>query len=260
MAVRITHQNNSDGHDGAYVYRSTSPMDPQNLPAPIADEAPATGATFEYIDNTALADGTYYYRTQDHEAGSASVVSDEVSITLATDYAGASLGDPIGGGYYAGTITYADARQFHIIVADVAADISGLQWRESRSGTAGTDDLDDGVANTQSIETVGIELHPAAEHCVNYSSGGYGDWYLGSINEVTLLFDNLDPATTTATNFQTGGPQAFTPGEAGELYWSSTENTSTTAKAYAFYDGGISGSQNKDDLNDRTRPIRRVPV
>ncbi len=82
MAVRITHLNNSDGHDGTYVYRSTSPMDPQNLPAPIADAPAATGATFEYIDNDTLAAGTYYYRTQDHEAGQVSTVSDEETVAV----------------------------------------------------------------------------------------------------------------------------------------------------------------------------------
>ncbi len=72
MAVRITHINNSSGHDGTYVYRSTSPMDPQNLPAPIADEPPATGATFEYIDSGAADPGDYYYRRPRRRASVAS--------------------------------------------------------------------------------------------------------------------------------------------------------------------------------------------
>lgn len=87
MALRITHTNNSDGHDGTYVYRSTATMDPQNLPAPIADEAPvALGEAFEYIDNATTADGTYYFRTQDHQGGDVSAVSAEASITLVSSY------------------------------------------------------------------------------------------------------------------------------------------------------------------------------
>lgn len=83
MAVRITHTNNSDGHDGTFVYRSTSTMDPQALPAPIADEPPvALGAVFEYIDSDLLADNIYHYRTQDHEGGQVSAVSDEISIQV----------------------------------------------------------------------------------------------------------------------------------------------------------------------------------
>lgn len=83
MAVRITHTNNSDGHDGTFVYRSTSPMDPQALPTPIADEPPvALGVVFEFIDNESLSDDTYFYRTQDHEGGQVSTVSGEVSIAI----------------------------------------------------------------------------------------------------------------------------------------------------------------------------------
>ena len=58
MAVRITHTNNSQGHDGAYVYRSTSPMDPQALPAPICpaplNEAEVSGPSRLEPDGTVV--------------------------------------------------------------------------------------------------------------------------------------------------------------------------------------------------------------
>lgn len=84
MAVRLTWTNNSSGHDGTYVYRSTSPMDPQALPAPIAD-LPA--GSEEYVDGETSA-YTYYYRVQDHEGGQLSAVSDPVQIVDGIIHAG----------------------------------------------------------------------------------------------------------------------------------------------------------------------------
>lgn len=80
MPVRLVWQDNNTSEEGHRVYRSTSPMDPNNLPAPLA----ALGVDVtEYIDDTVTADVTYYYRVSAYK-GAAESVSSEVEI-LASD-------------------------------------------------------------------------------------------------------------------------------------------------------------------------------
>lgn len=59
MAVRLTWGDTNSIEEGHRVYRSTSPIDPHALPAPLAT-LPA-GST-EYVDSTAAPSTTYYYR------------------------------------------------------------------------------------------------------------------------------------------------------------------------------------------------------
>lgn len=245
MAVRITHTNNSSGHDGTYVYRSTSPMDPQALPAPIADAPPvAQGATFEYIDTESLADGTYYYRTQDHEGGQVSAVSDEQSITLAPDYASAQIGDEIGGGIYLGTITYADQRQFHLIAGLLSSRIDETIWGSTASDY-GITDPDDGLANHQSALAQGGG--PAFDYCESYSNSGFSDWYLGARNENALM----DALYNTAEF----------PASPTELPWSSTEVSTDSGRAWVRrLEDGVEFEVPKNSTSRYVRPVRRVAV
>ena len=76
MAVRLTWQDNNASEDGHKVYRSTSTMDPEALPAAL--DTLAADVT-EYVDNTAVAGTTYYYRVSAYK-GAVEAVSDEVSI------------------------------------------------------------------------------------------------------------------------------------------------------------------------------------
>lgn len=59
MAVRLTWGDTNSIEEGHRVYRSTSPIDPHALPAPLAT-LPA-GST-EYVDSTVAPSTTYYYR------------------------------------------------------------------------------------------------------------------------------------------------------------------------------------------------------
>lgn len=86
---------------------------------------------------------------------------------------GTAIGDFVYGGYYAGNLLI-EGTTYALLVADVSADITGAdsRWKTSNTSTAGTDHLTDGVANTNAMIAAGIELHPAANHCVNYDGGG----------------------------------------------------------------------------------------
>lgn len=96
-----------------------------------------------------------------------------------------------------------------------------------------------GKSNTKKLIN-SSKSFPAAKVCVEYTYGGYSDWFLPSRDELDLMYENL------ARN------------EIGSLtnvsYWSSSEYDSHYAWEQVFYDG----SQNRysRDSNLYVRPIR----
>tara|TARA_R110002126_G_scaffold279250_2_gene426084 strand:- start:944 stop:1609 length:666 start_codon:yes stop_codon:yes gene_type:complete len=125
----------------------------------------------------------------------------------------AVLGEPWGGGYFAGYISHtADGSVTHaLIVAPRATGATGssytlttlLQWKTATTTTTGTTSPFDGAANTAAMVTAGIADHPAANFCVGLSIGGFSDWYLPSRYELDIAYFNLKP-TTTANNTSWG--------------------------------------------------------
>lgn len=169
---------------------------------------------------------------------------------------GNTIGEPLGGGFYAGDIEI-DGQWYKLIIADVSADITGAnsRWKTTNTSTAGTDHLTDGVANTNAMIAVGIELHPAANHCVNYNGGGYTDWYMPAKDELNVIYQNLGfNRPDCPSNFQIGGSQAFS----GAWYWASTQYSSGGGWSQYFSDGNQSFS-GKINTGLRVRPVRRIP-
>ena len=119
----------------------------------------------------------------------------------------AVIGEPFGGGYFAGYISHtADGNATHaLIVAPRATGATGtgytlttnLAWKTLNNTTSDTASNFDGAANTAAMVTAGINIHPAANFCVNLSIGGFTDWYLPSRYELDIAYFNLKPDTTT---------------------------------------------------------------
>lgn len=88
MTVRLYWTDKNLGEEGHYVYRSDTPMDPNNLPTPLA----TLGVDVqEYEDNTVVAGNTYYYRVGAY-VGSVVKVTDEVTLVAgATDMVAGQL-------------------------------------------------------------------------------------------------------------------------------------------------------------------------
>lgn len=244
MSVRLTWTNISSGHDGTYVYRSTLTMDPQALPAPVAD-LPA--GSEEYIDG-GVSGGTRYYRVQDHEGGSVSLVSDEFTIEVPIDWSSASVGDEIDGGIYAGTITYADAREFHLIFGKQESEASGLQWGNNGVVTGATSP-DDGLANQNDILNNHDDGNASAfYHCRDYVDGsGNSDYYLPASNELAkadaLVNMGHSEFSTSLSSYRRA----------------STETSDTLAVVRRFSDGN-QVNDSKSFTGHLVRPIRRIAV
>lgn len=245
MARRVSWINNSSGHSGTYVYRAPT-LDPQNLPAPVATVDPvAQGATAEWVDNS----GEFgCFAVQDYDGQGVGALSTEVCVEEpAPDYASAQIGDEIGGGIYAGIDTI-DGTDYHIVSGDAASEAVDIAWKTTNTETVGAGSASDGLSNTQAMQTAGITLHPAAEHCVNYTGGGNTDWHMPAINQLSLMSDNL------------GNHPEFTANAgSGDRTWSSTEVAVGTVEYLRFSDGYSDWHNGKTSML-RVRPIRRVAV
>jgi hypothetical protein len=205
----------------------------------------------------------------------------------------AVIGEPFGGGYFAGYISHtADGNPTHaLIVAPRATGATGtgytlttmLQWKTTQTLTAGTTSDFDGAVNTAAMVTAGIDDHPAAQFCVNLSIGGFTDWYLPSRYELDIAYFNLKP-TTTANNTSWGTniyavPQrnsnwsadypiqtslaAFnTSAEAfvAANHWSSGEINAANGWTFTFLNGTHANPGTTKTAAGRLRAFRRIAL
>lgn len=200
-----------------------------------------------------------------------------------------AIGAAFEGGFFAGTISHtANGVATHaLIVAPAATGASGtdytittnLQWKTTNTTTAGTTSSFDGAANSANMNNAS---HPAAQFCEGLSIGGYTDWYLPARYELEIAYYNLKPTTgsnntsyginaysvpargsnytagtpaqTTVTAFQTGNSEAFVDAN----HWSSTENSSTSAR-YLNFSNGEQNANSKDNTN-RVRAFRKLAL
>ena len=202
----------------------------------------------------------------------------------------AVIGEPFGGGYFAGYISHtADGNPTHaLIVAPRATGATGtgytlttnLAWKTTNTTTTGTTSSFDGAANTAAMVTAGIANHPAANFCVELSIGGYSDWYLPSRLEQEIAYFNLKPSTD--SNVTTVGaniysvpkrdqnytaqypPQTYvtlfstTEAYVAQNHWSSTELTSTNASYGSHLTGALVSLAKTTTI--RVRAFRRIAL
>lgn len=164
------------------------------------------------------------------------------------------IGEAFGGGFYAGNIK-SDEQWYKLIVADKGAE-TATRWKTTANSTPNTDHLTDGVANTSAMVAAGIELHPAASHCIEHRGGGNADWYMPAKNELNVIYQNLGPRLPNCpAHFQSGGAQAFSTSS----YWSSTEHNVLARGWVQYFSNGNPDSTLKTSASPRVRPVRRIP-
>ena len=197
-----------------------------------------------------------------------------------------AIGAAYEGGYYAGQIDQSGTI-YNLVVGPVAsAENSSIQYKNANTAAAGADSVIDGPQNTVDIVADGTStVYPAGHFCNDLTVGGFTDWYMPAKNELEVCYYNLKPTTesnivstsginanavparasvytsgnparTTATNFQTGGAEAFT----ANYYWSSTDQSARPTDAWR--QRFTNGDQSYDSKSNsfRVRAIRRVAV
>ena len=86
-----------------------------------------------------------------------------------------------------------------------------------------------GLSNSNAITAQTGHTNSASNLCLNLVSGGQTDWYLPSIDELSLLWHNRFNVNKTLSTIQ--GAETL---PIGAYYWSSTENNLTTAWRFYF--------------------------
>jgi len=121
-------------------------------------------------------------------------------------------------------------------------DVTDVEIGASAQGT----DIGTGCLNTLAIITQTGHTTSAAQACSSFSrennSITYNDWFLPSIDELTLLYTNL---------YSNGYGDLNT-----DSYWSSSEVNASVAKFQYFYDNTSPGNYAKSNPSVRVRAIR----
>jgi hypothetical protein len=205
----------------------------------------------------------------------------------------AVIGEPFGGGYFAGYISHtADGNPTHaLIVAPAATGATGtgytltttLQQKTSNTTTVGTTSLFDGLSNTNAMVAAGIDDHPAAKFCVDLDIGGYSDWYLPAYDELQIAYFNLKPTNdansdvygasiysvpTRQINYSAGYPaQTFLSLFAGgvesfsaQVHHSSTDGSISTRTRFVSFVNGSTNLLSSKINNYNVRAFRRIAL
>ena len=192
------------------------------------------------------------------------------------------IGQPYGGGYYAGKINDGGTQYYLIVAPKVSGQKFNLWWKTSYTPTAGTTSVIAGPTNSANMNNAD---HPAAQFCEALTIGGYSDWYMPAKNELEVCYYFLKPKTTAnytssgsnanavspepiSTNYTAGSPAQtsatiFISGNSEVFatdsnYWSSTEINAANALVQSF-ENGVQYNNYKDNSN-YVRAVRRVPI
>ena len=209
------------------------------------------GSGFNTID---WANGPYFIETKTDPAGGTNYTITGTSQLLSVPYAlyAANAGTATGGGNFTHYIgeEYGGGVIFHLwkdnagvehglIVALTDQSISQA-WSNVTSAEIGTSAQSswDGLSNSNSIVGQVGHTSSAAKLCLDLVSGGQSDWYLPSIQELNMLWNNY--YTVTRALSQISGATQLS----NSVYWSSSEYDDIYA--WAFLGGG-------PRLNDKYR-------
>ena len=129
--------------------------------------------------------------------------------------------------------------------------LAGVSWNDgdNRYVTTNRRDPVDGAANTAGLNAAdanytdgGTQLHLAAASCARLNYGGHDDWYLPSLQEAMVLYQNR-------------GRLPMAPGQ----IWTSTEKDYDTAHSYNVGTGAVTSSDYKY-LSRAVQCVRKDPV
>jgi hypothetical protein len=180
---------------------------------------------------------SYFIKTETDPTGGTSYTITGTSQLLSVPYAlhaktaesvTSTCGLSIGDTYQGGIIFYLDASGCHgLIAAPGDQSTSAAWWNGSYMDTrAYGSGLFEGKYNTKMINLQQGGTTSAAAICANY---GDGKWYLPSIEELNLMYENIGQGNALGLGNIGGFVNAY--------YWSSTEGDSNLAWTQNFYNG-----------------------
>jgi len=171
-------------------------------------------------------------------------------LTGATGPTGISL-RYIGESYGGGIVFYVDNTGEHGLIVSPVDMSNAYQWSNINNVAIGNaaKSFWDGQSNTNAIISQSGHTNSAAALCASYTGGGFNDWYLPSMNEFNMIFNERY-----IINKVLG-----TNGLHVEIYWTSNESSATSTYRYAVHgsqSGGVLNTNTKETLYG-VRAVRR---
>ena len=210
------------------------------------------GSGFNTID---WANGPYFIETKTDPAGGTNYTITGTSQLLSVPYAlyAANAGTATGGGNFTHYIgeEYGGGVIFHLwkdnagvehgLIVALTNQSTSQAWSNVYSAAIGTSAQSswDGLSNSNSIVGQAGHTSSAAKLCLDLVSGGQSDWYLPSIQELNMLWNNY--YTVARVLSQISGAAQLS----NSFYWSSSEDSSYDAWYFSF-DSGYPSNSNKD--------------
>jgi hypothetical protein len=209
--------------------------------------------------------GDKYIKTEIDPTGGTSYVAAGTSQLLSVPYALNALSSSTSGNgfnHYVGEL-FGGGVIFHVfrdatgaehgLIVSLSDLSSSYQWSNINSQQLGVnaESVWNGPANTAAIISQSGHTTSAAALCDNFSGGGFTDWYLPSIQELNMLWNNLYNVNRTLDS--DGNPSSIIIGP--QFYWSSTEISATVALSFNEYVGNTAGGD-KDASPQYVRAVR----
>ena len=154
--------------------------------------------------------------------------------------------------YQGGLITYLNTSTGAGLVAAPVNQSDNESWGCYGVEIGGTSSaIGTGQANTDTIVNGCPEIFKAAKLCDDLVYGGYDDWFLPSVDELFLMWENLADSDGDGENTGISDPNNI-GGFSTDQYWSSTEGSLDYAWIQEFDDGAqfthIKGAINSVDV------------
>jgi hypothetical protein len=154
------------------------------------------------------------------------------------------VGELFGGGI----VFYVDHTNQHGLICSLIDLSKSQNWSNVHLRLIGPDSQSDwdGLKNSNAIVSQENHKMSAAELCLDYvnkdyGTGSFSDWYLPTIDDLNILFNNKRFINKT---IESDGNE-LTEGLSKAKYWSSTEYTNEQAWCFNFTYGIVDGSLTK---------------
>lgn len=139
------------------------------------------------------------------------------TITAVGTVSGLAIGDSYGGG----TVACLGGGQLNLIAA-TTDNSSSIDWGNTSTDIPNAQSTLNGAANTDAIVNSSGTFTYAATICKNYQGGGFLDWFLPAIDQLSCLYTNRDAIGEFQNGFNISN------------YWSSTQVNTSNANAIDF--------------------------
>lgn len=241
VAMQISILQGSTGGSAVYVETQTPTTNANGLVSIEIGGGTVVSGNFSTIN---WENGPYFIETKTDPAGGTNYTITGTSQLLSVPYAlyAANAGTATGGGNFTHYIgeEYGGGVIFHLwkdnagvehgLIVALTDQSTSQVWSNVISTEIGASAQSswDGLSNSNSIVGQAGHTSSAAKLCLDLVSGGQSDWYLPSIQELNMLWNNY--YTVTRALSQISGATQLS----NSVYWSSSENYNIAAWYFNF--------------------------